>query len=262
MVARRKTSTVKKTLKVPPSITAPENPPEEPLTETYEPDTQMPEKQPFEVKVEVETEKVPSEPVAQTPQTNESEPSPLPEEQPTETIPQEVPAENSVPENLYIQDGTRPAHSGKKWLWIVLVVAVLLFVAGGIYTYVKTMKSLGVPTSTPTPSDMTSTPTPTASPSAQLNRSDLKIQVLNGTSVIGLAARAKAYLEGLGYKNVAVGNAEANDLTETTIALKDTKKDYLDLLKTDINPKYPLSKSSTVLSSSSPYDVVVTLGQP
>lgn len=273
MVARRKTTTIKKPLKTPLSISEQETPavPEAP-PETLTADTQMPESQPFEVKVEVETQSPTPEVqnpranqvVSQSPQPDTTQTMATPLSQPpAETIsPAPVSEKSPAPENVSEVGESQPAGSGKKWLWVILILIVLLFVGGAIYTYTKTMKGLGGSTSTPVPEVAIVTPSPIASSSAQLSRGDLKVQVLNGTSVVGLAARAKAYLEGLGYKNVTVSNADENDLTETTIAIKDSKKDYLDLLSKDITPKYALAKASKTLDSSSSYDVVVTLGQP
>lgn len=270
MPTRRKSPTVKKVLKTPPSIT--------PLKESGLPesgaslsaDTQMPESQPFEVKVEVESQEPPAgETVAQSSRSDQPQPQSasasdnVPAEKPVEVQPQNPMVENNpIPSNLSLQEKTQGSGIGKKIVWLVILAAVLLFVAGGIYTYVKSMRSLNAPTPTPTPSETESTPSPTASPSAQLNRSDLKLQVLNGTSVVGLAAKAKTYLTGVGYKDITVGNADQSDLTETTIAIKDSKKGYLDLLTKDLNPKYPLAASPKSLDPSSPYDAVVTLGQP
>ncbi|KKT73896.1 MAG: hypothetical protein UW69_C0054G0001 [Microgenomates group bacterium GW2011_GWA2_44_7] len=265
MVTRKKASTFKKSLKTPPSIVAPGGPPIEP-EETLATATQLPQSQPFEVKVEVEKPEVPAQlPQEAAQQQAEPEPAPVvssPEESTAEAnVPEEVIPENTAPQSLEVQEVTNVPSSGRKWLWIIVGLVVLLIIGGGIYTYVKSMKSAGG-AATPTPSQTTPVSTPTSSPSAQLNRTDVKIQVLNGTSVIGLAARAKAYLLGLGYEEVAVGNAKDNDLSETTIAIKEDKEEFLDLLTQDIGAKYPLAKESETLDSSSPYDAVITLGQP
>ncbi|MBI4157744.1 LytR C-terminal domain-containing protein, partial [Candidatus Woesebacteria bacterium] len=76
----------------------------------------------------------------------------------------------------------------------------------------------------------------------------------------GVAASAKEYLEGLGYKDVGVGNASSSDFTETEISIKDTKKDYLETLKSDLSKKYAVSAEAETLSSSSEFDTTVTIG--
>lgn len=149
--------------------------------------------------------------------------------------------------------------SAKKWFWIaVLILAVAVLVGGGIYVSQGALGGLGGAQATPSP---VPTATPEASPAATLNREDIKVQVLNGTDTTGLAAKAKKYLEGLGYKEVATGNAKTTDFEETEIAITDAKKAYLDLIIKDLSEKYTLAAETKTLEAGSKYDVVVTLGK-
>lgn len=102
---------------------------------------------------------------------------------------------------------------------------------------------------------------PTSTPKVIVNRSDLKIQVLNGSGVSGAASVTKEYLEGLGYEGVVIGNAESDAYTGFTYSLKVSKQDFADLLKKDLISKYSSLGSAKVLDSSSDYDAVIVLGK-
>lgn len=151
------------------------------------------------------------------------------------------------------------------YLWIIVPTALLVgALAGGLITYFSGLSSLEG-NSTPTP-----TPIATEMPKVdeqekeeedrEFDRSTVKLQVLNGSGVSGLAGKAKTMLEGLGYKSVAVGNAATSDFTETVISVKDSKKELVDFLVKDLSKDYQVSDKTEVLPASSAYDFVITLG--
>ncbi|AKM82883.1 hypothetical protein A2422_02835 [Candidatus Woesebacteria bacterium RIFOXYC1_FULL_31_51] len=151
------------------------------------------------------------------------------------------------------------------YLWIIIPTALLVgALVGGLITYFSGVSKLNKENSTPTPiSSGTSItePSPTASSAGTLKRDTLKIQVLNGSGVSGAAGKAKTYLEGLGYKNVDTGNASASDFTETEISIKDAKKEFINLLTTDLSKNYQVAKETKTLVVTSSFDVVITLGK-
>lgn len=150
------------------------------------------------------------------------------------------------------------------YLWIIIPTALLIgALVGGLITYFSGISKLN-PESTPTPVvtiQPTIQPTPTASPSSTLKKDVLKIQILNGSGVSGAASKAKTLLEGLGYKEIDTGNASMSDLAQTEIAIKDTKKEYLDLIIKDLSKSYTAIEASKALVSTSKYDLVITLGK-
>lgn len=103
-------------------------------------------------------------------------------------------------------------------------------------------------------------PTPTIKETLKLNRQDLKIQVLNGSQIAGIAKKTKIMLEKLGYQKIDIGNAENSDSKETEISLKNDKKDYFDLLRNDLKGSYKISSQAGELKQGSDYDAVVILG--
>lgn len=150
------------------------------------------------------------------------------------------------------------------YLWIIIPTALLVgALVGGLITYFSGISKLNVPEATPTPVS-TVQPVVTASPKpevkTEVKRDTIKIQVLNGSGTAGLASKAKSYLEGLGYVGVVAGNAPTSDYEETVISVKDTKKELLETVKSDLSKNYQVAAETEVLPASSKYDFVVTLG--
>lgn len=156
-------------------------------------------------------------------------------------------------------------NNGKRYFLIFLLVLVLLgLVGGGIYVYRRAMTRRGVVEATPTPEvyfKETQEATPTPTPEEELNRADLKIEVLNGSGVAGLAGKAAEYLEGLGYEDIKTGNADNYDYEQTEIAIKEDKQNYLSMIRKDLEDKYPPAEEVGTLEDDSDFDVVITLGQ-
>lgn len=150
------------------------------------------------------------------------------------------------------------------YLWIIIPTALLIgALVGGLITYFSGMSKIKStePASSPvSTTESIVTPTPVASPSSTLKKDELKVQVLNGSGVSGAAGKAKTLLEGLGYKNIDTGNATVSDLAQTEIAIKDTKKEYLEQLIKDLAKNYTAVEASKALISTSKYDLVITLG--
>lgn len=148
------------------------------------------------------------------------------------------------------------------YLWIIIPTALLVgALVGGLITYFSGVSKLSTVETFPTPLVSTEPQSsPTASPAASVKRSEVKVQVLNGSGISGLAGKAKDYLESLGYKDVVVGNASSSDFVEAEIQIKDNIKDFWDTLNSDLSKKYQVSKSPKTLSSSNKFDIIITLG--
>ncbi|MPM01061.1 Transcriptional regulator LytR [bioreactor metagenome] len=87
-----------------------------------------------------------------------------------------------------------------------------------------------------------------------VNREELKVLVLNGTKIDGLASSARDTLLSLGYTNIEVGNT---DNIEKSVIETDNK-DLKDLLKNDIG----IEKSGKISKSEyKEYDAVIVLGK-
>lgn len=109
-----------------------------------------------------------------------------------------------------------------------------------------------VPTVTPT-----STPTPTPTPS--FKKSELKIQVLNGSGTAGKASELKTILSKKGYQEIITGNADSYDYTLTEIQVKKSKSQAATMIKEDLKDYFSAFKE-TVLDEKETADVVIIFG--
>lgn len=92
-----------------------------------------------------------------------------------------------------------------------------------------------------------------------LNKTLLKIVVLNGTNQKGLAAGLKTLLEQNGFVVERLGNSEETQ-EETTISTKESKKEYGSLLKEIVSQKYGLG-ADEVLEEDKEYDALIIIGK-
>lgn len=152
----------------------------------------------------------------------------------------------------------------------LLIVGILVLVAIlGFVIYKSATKKSTDNSTQPSPYDYMTTPSsdqgvtpvtpaPVASPAASVDKSNIKIQVLNGTGISGEAAYLKTQLINLGYKNVEVGNS-ASTVTATAATFSST----LDArVVTEITQKlssiYQTVTTST--SASKTFDVIIVTG--
>lgn len=150
------------------------------------------------------------------------------------------------------------------YLWIIIPTALLVgTLVGGLITYFSGVSKLDNAIVTPSPvaveKEVVET-IPTASPSSTIKRSEIKLQVLNGSGIAGLAGKAKTYLEDLGYLDVAVGNATKSDFTDSVVSVKNTSKEFSEAVIADLSKNYSVAKETETLSTTSKYDFVITLG--
>ncbi len=132
-----------------------------------------------------------------------------------------------------INDAAGEGGSNKKLIGIILMVlAVLILAIGGLFLYARNLFS---PTSVPTPSPEVvatprptpvSTPTPVASASATplpasesaALKKKVKVDVLNGTKIAGLATKQAAVIKAAGFVTGTVGNGDAADAGTIVVA--------------------------------------------
>lgn len=104
-------------------------------------------------------------------------------------------------------------------------------------------------------------PTPTEKP--KIEKSTVKIQVLNGTGTPGQAGVAVKALEEAGYniENIKSSNAEKYDQETTTITLRAHFEDIADDIKDALKSKFDvISVASKNLEENSEFDIVVITG--
>ncbi len=106
------------------------------------------------------------------------------------------------------------------------------------------------PTETPTTTPTVTKTTPSPTLSAGLDRSDLSIEIQNGSGVAGAATKMSDKLKALGYDISSTGNADNFDYEETVIQVTSSKKAYLDMLKKDLSGDYTIESATADLTDS------------
>lgn len=144
---------------------------------------------------------------------------------------------------------------------------IFLFIASfvvsfGLFTiFSKTNLHLSMPSIgkkvEPTAVPTVALPSPTPTPSIQ--RSDLKIKILNGSGTAGKASEVKDILKGKNYQEIVTGNADNFDYTQTEIAIKKGKNDAKMYLLEDLKD-YLSNAKITTLADTETADVVITIG--
>ncbi len=102
--------------------------------------------------------------------------------------------------------------------------------------------------------------TPTGS-AISTEKSDLKIEVLNGSGEKGVAKVMSTTLTNAGYTVSRTGNADSYTYKGVIVTIKKSKVTYLNALKKDIvDADYLVSSSAATLSETSNIDAVVIVG--
>lgn len=193
-------------------------------------------------------------------------------EKPTFTTHQYEPSQNNPPKK-----------GSKLFLFILLLIIVGGLIYGGSKFLGLGKKTPVAPSPTPTPSEAifptdtptpevskkpavsnTPTPKPTVNPvdkTTGLDRSDLSVEVQNGSGVSGAASKLSDSLKGFGYHIVSVGNADKSDYEKVLVLVKESKKSYLSLLTKDLGTSYSVGSSSADLSASASADARVIVGK-
>lgn len=189
------------------------------------------------------------------------------------------------------QSNSSRKGSGKFKKFLFMLIFLLFLVGVGFTTtkyFLKSDKQTKSLTITPSPTEYefpTDTPTPVASPTASLkkitpttkpttkptekpvdsvsglDRSELAVEVQNGSGEAGVAGKGSETLKDLGYDIIATGNADNFDYLDVTIQVKSTKSNYLALLKKDLGFSYTIGTASADLPSSSTADALVIIGK-
>ncbi|OGD94357.1 hypothetical protein A2697_00045 [Candidatus Curtissbacteria bacterium RIFCSPHIGHO2_01_FULL_41_44] len=151
-----------------------------------------------------------------------------------------------------------------KWLWILIV---LIIVGALVFAFVRGIGPLARfkgefrEEASPTPVEFFSpSPTPEATGGAELDKSEPKIRVLNGSGQAGIASSVKDFLEGKGYKVVSIGNAASYDFKNTVLRFKESFKNFEEVLTSDLEDKYSVTTAGEVLEATDSADIEVTVG--
>lgn len=156
-------------------------------------------------------------------------------------------------------------RSPKKPWGILVAIAAGLILIFGLYKLIfakpkqqdqPSVTDILVETSADT-SQPESSPQPEAK---ELDRADFKLQVLNGSGIVGRAGKMATVLEDAGFKNVATANAKNYDYKGVTIQVKAGQDDLGDLIESDLADDYDDITIKDNLDEASDYDAVITVG--
>ena len=149
-----------------------------------------------------------------------------------------------------------------KWLWFLIVLVIigaLVFAfVRGIGPFAQFQKAPQEEVS-PTPFALES-PSPEATADAELDKSEPKIRVLNGSGTAGVASSVKDFLEGKGYQVTSIGNAANYDFTQTVIRFKEGFKKFEEVLFSDLSDQYSVKVDSENLEATDSADIEVIAG--
>ncbi len=139
----------------------------------------------------------------------------------------------------------------------LLIVVVILIIGGLAGWFIFTKPEIEKPTEpTPTPLFEETTPTPTPKP---VNKDEIKIKVLNGTGIAKEAAFLQEELQGIGYSQIEVGNAENEDYVETEVTFSSSlSQEAVDEITDKLKDLYKEVDKKT--SRSLDVDVIIITG--
>ncbi len=154
------------------------------------------------------------------------------------------------------------------YFFLIAIVAFLIGIgsmAAANFYLLNSKPSFNLPflntaTATPTPAqEPTRAPTPTP---AAVDKSEVSINILNGSGITGAAAKLESSLDSDGYNVITRGNADNSDYTDTIIRAKDTVSDaYLDELSEFLSETYSVSSDiETASGSADDADVTIIIG--
>jgi len=190
---------------------------------------------------------------------------PVIEEVVTSNKNEEASIKEPTPEPLQQQ---YPEKTNLKLIFFLTVITALIvgFVSGGVYVYfsgISAVPDSEKSTSTPPP---TIIPEPSATPkqtpeSEEIDLSQYKISVLNGSGKIGEASNAGSLLEENGFKVEDIGNASRYDFEDTVLQTKkQIPQSVVVLLEKALSSIYVVEIDSENLPESSEFDFVITVG--
>lgn len=148
----------------------------------------------------------------------------------------------------------QPKPKSKMSLIFFVVLGIILLI-GAVVFFISRSANQAVPSPSPTsffsaPSPIPSfepSPEPDSSPTSA-DKSEISIEILNGTGVAGEASYLQGQLKNLGYEKITAANASTQDETATTITFA---KNVPTAIKSEIETKLKSIYSEVKVSNSS-----------
>jgi hypothetical protein len=143
---------------------------------------------------------------------------------------------------------------------LAIVLAAILIATGAWMIFGQTRVDNIAPVPTASPIGLSPTPTPTSSPVVPSpSNQDFKVEIQNGSGVVGVGSKLSARLEAEGFVVGDVGNADNYNYTNAVLMAKaGTPKAIKEALqKILVDPAW----EEEILPETSPYDLVIVIGK-
>lgn len=176
------------------------------------------------------------------------------------TDPYKIPTINMEEEDF--ETAQKTVNTRLRMLLGILIVSVLILAGTlGWRSYSKQQDEANQLTILPTLPAVSPSPDISPSPTViPVDRTEVRILVLNGTGEAGVAGAMEELLRELGYEQIETGNAEESDFEETIISMYNDEKNYLDILTQDLENDYTVSVDETAQQNED-YDIIITVGE-
>lgn len=167
------------------------------------------------------------------------------------------------PSNTSLPQTPKPP-TNKNWKWLIVLVLFLVVIGAVTFFVFKSSKTASTLEESPTPDTSSlsnfATPEPSATPSATpSDKSQIKIQILNGTGIIGEAGYLSNKLNALGYTNISTGNASTQNSTDTQVTFSSgVGGDVIDEITSSLKDIYVNVTTSN--SSLNDFDIQIIAG--
>jgi len=172
------------------------------------------------------------------------------------------------PQVSFPQPREPEARKGSNARVVIAIIGVIIIVVLGGWFILGNRDGSATPTPTPvgglstfptpgTAATPETSPTPTPAP---VDKSEVKIEVLNGTGVPGEASFLEKELVALGFENIKAGNADEQNATETVVTYsRDFSQATADEITAKLEEIYTTVRTRKATPSGD-FDVSITTG--
>jgi len=139
---------------------------------------------------------------------------------------------------------------------VIMLSALLIFIPLVLFGYSELKQSKKTEERTPIRKI-----DPTPPPAPVLERNDLTLLIQNGSGETGLAGKVSSNLKKKGYTQIDTENADSFSYKAVTVKVKESKKQYKDLLVFDLKDDYTINAEIETLDTDSTYDAIIIIGK-
>ncbi|KKQ51851.1 hypothetical protein A2865_04485 [Candidatus Woesebacteria bacterium RIFCSPHIGHO2_01_FULL_39_17] len=147
-------------------------------------------------------------------------------------------------------------------LILLILFVVGLIVLAKMFLFKKPNESTEVSSDVTLSPSPVSTETPEPTEEVEVGTSEYKVQVQNGSGVIGEADVVAEILTSEGFKNIETGNADSYTYQKTEIRVKkDTPDEVFETINKALNSDYEVILSDERLADTLPFDAIIIIGK-